>query len=61
VGRAAAGHDEIRAATERAIATQEDIQFVHELLAIAPDSRGDRWRVSTPVPGGTAARTSLNS
>jgi hypothetical protein len=50
------GHGEIRTATERAIATQEDIKFGHEPLAITPDGRGDRWRVSTPVPGGTAAR-----
>jgi hypothetical protein len=34
------------------IATQEDIQFGHELLAITPDGRGiARWWVSTRVPG----------
>jgi ketosteroid isomerase-like protein len=46
------GHDEIRAATERAITTQEDIQFGHEALAITSDGRGiARWWVSTRVPG----------
>jgi hypothetical protein len=46
------GHDAIRAATERAIATQEDIDFGHEVLAITPDGRGiARWWVSTRVPG----------
>jgi hypothetical protein len=46
------GHGEIRAATERAIATQEDIQFGHEPLAITPDGRGiARWWVLTRVPG----------
>jgi hypothetical protein len=46
------GHDEIRAATERAIATQEGIRFGHEVLAITPDGRGiARWWVSTKVPG----------
>jgi ketosteroid isomerase-like protein len=46
------GHDAIRAATERAIDTQEDIQFGHEPLAITHDGRGiARWWVSTRIPG----------
>jgi hypothetical protein len=46
------GHDVIRAATERAIADQDDIRFSDEPLAITPDGRGiARWWVSTKIPG----------
>jgi ketosteroid isomerase-like protein len=45
------GHDEIRARTERAVATQENIRFAHEPLAITPDGRGiARWWVSMDAP-----------
>ena len=46
------GHAAIRAATERAIAEQEDVHFGHEPLAITPDGRGiARWWVSIKVKG----------
>ena len=46
------GHHEIRAATEKATAQQEDIQFGHEPLAITPDGRGiARWWVSIKQKG----------
>ena len=49
-----AGHDEIRQRTEQAIASQEDIQFGHEPLAITPDGRGiARWWVSIRSPDNT--------
>jgi ketosteroid isomerase-like protein len=45
------GHDEIRAHTQQAIATQDNVQFGHEPLAITPDGRGiARWWVSMHVP-----------
>ena len=51
-GKPLRGHDEIRSATERAIATQEDIQFGHEPLAITPDGRGiARWWVAIKLRG----------
>jgi ketosteroid isomerase-like protein len=46
------GHHEIRAATEKATAQQEDIHFGHEPLAITPDGRGiARWWVSIKQKG----------
>jgi hypothetical protein len=46
------GHEEIRAATERAISQQEEVRFGHESLAITPDGRGlARWWVSIKVNG----------
>jgi ketosteroid isomerase-like protein len=46
-----AGHGEIRARTERAVATQQNIRFGHEPLATTPDGRGlARWWVSTEDP-----------
>jgi ketosteroid isomerase-like protein len=48
------GHNQIRARTEQAVATQEDIRFGHEPLAITPDGRGiARWWVSTREPDGS--------
>ena len=45
------GHDEIRARFEQAVATQFDIRFGHEPLAVTPDGRGiARWWVSTEHP-----------
>jgi ketosteroid isomerase-like protein len=45
------GHDEIRARTQQAVGTQENIRFGHEPLAITPDGRGvARWWVSTQDP-----------
>lgn len=41
------GHTEIRARTKQALASQENIRFGHEPLAITPDGRGiARWWVS---------------
>jgi ketosteroid isomerase-like protein len=46
------GHDEIRAATARAISQQEDIHFGHEPLAITPDGSAiARWWVSIKLRG----------
>jgi len=48
------GHAEIRARTEQAVATQEDIRFGHEPLAITDDGRGvARWWVSIRGEEGT--------
>ena len=45
------GRDEIAARFDGAVATQENIQFGHEPLAITPDGRGiARWWVSTTAP-----------
>ncbi len=45
------GRAEIAARFDRAVATQENIQFGHEPLAVTPDGRGiARWWVSTEDP-----------
>jgi ketosteroid isomerase-like protein len=44
------GLDEIRARTEQAIASQGEVHFGHEPLAITPDGRGiARWWVSIQI------------
>jgi len=45
------GRDEIAARFDQAVATQENIRFGHEPLAVTPDGRGiARWWVSTTDP-----------
>jgi hypothetical protein len=45
------GRDEIAARFVGAVATQQDIRFGHEPLAVTPDGRGiARWWVSTTDP-----------
>ena len=45
------GHDEIRAATDKAVSQQRGVRFGHESLAVTPDGRGiARWWVSMDVP-----------